>query len=37
VKVGDGVDVERRPVGLRKVSSTLASPDIFHPISWTQR
>ena len=37
VKVGDGVEVERRPVGLRKVSSMLASPDIFHPISWTQR
>ena len=30
-------EVESRPVGLRKVSSTLASPDIFHPISWTQR
>ena len=34
---GDGVEAERRPVGLRKVSSTLASPEIFQPISWTQR
>ncbi len=34
---GDGVEAERRPVGLRKVSSTLASPAIFHPISCTQR
>ena len=37
VRVGEGVEVERRPVGLWKVSSTLASPEIFHPISWTQR
>jgi hypothetical protein len=37
VKAGDGVEVEIRPVGLLKVSSTLASPDIFHPISWTHR
>ena len=29
--------MDSRPVGLRKVSSTLASPDIFQPISWTQR
>ena len=37
VTEGDGVEAERRPVGLRKISSTLASPEIFHPISWTQR
>ena len=37
MRAGEGVDVDRRPVGLRKVSSTLASPEIFHPISWTQR
>ena len=37
VTEGDGVEAERRPVGLRKVSSTLALPEIFHPISWTQR
>ena len=34
---GTGSRSRRRPVGLRKVSSTLASPEIFHPISWTQR
>ena len=37
VRVGEGVEVERRPVGLWKVSSTLALPEIFHPISCTQR
>ena len=37
VRVGEGVDVERLPVGLSKVNSTLALPEIFHPISWTQR
>ncbi len=37
VKAGEGVEVDSRPVGLRKASSTLASPDIFHPISCTQR
>ena len=37
MRVGEGVEVERRPVGLWKVSSTLASPEIFHPISCTQR
>ena len=37
VKAGEGVDLETRPVGLVKASSTLASPDIFHPISWTLR
>ena len=37
VRLGEGVDVERRPVGLSKVNSTLVLPEIFHPISWTQR
>ena len=37
VNAGDGVEVESRPVGLRKVSSTLASPETLHPISCTQR
>ena len=37
MRVGEGVDVERLPVGLSKVNSTLALPETFHPISWTQR
>ncbi len=37
LKAGEGVEVVSLPVGLRKVSSTLASPDSFQPISWTKR
>ena len=37
LRLGDGVEVDRLPVGLWKVSSTLAFPDIFQPISCTQR
>jgi hypothetical protein len=37
MRVGEGVEVDRLPVGLSKVSSTLAFPEIFHPISCTQR
>ena len=35
VNVGEGVEVLIRPVGLLKVSSTLASPATVHPSSWT--
>ena len=37
VEAGEGVDVDSRPVGLRKTSSMLASPVTFHPISCTHR
>ena len=37
VKAGDGVEWDMRPVGLRNTSSTFASPEIVHRISWTER